>query len=125
MRNKNFYGGVVMSKLKLDMTTMDMILVMSEGNPGALTVVMQLLEREDGFPTILCLDSLGLYGSKVYMLWSDVCKKNLDLMTNILLEYRRGNIKKEELFFAIDHYGKGLEKFLEKGEDNGHGLKKE
>lgn len=73
-----------MTKLNLEDTTKDIIIKMSEGNPGAMTAIMDIFQNgtkidpDDlfGMGSILMLDTFGIYGSNIYILWNDVCKKN-------------------------------------------------
>jgi hypothetical protein len=57
---------------------MSMAMKMSDGNPGALTVVMSIYQHVEnidpmgalgGFGPILSLDTLGIYGPDVWMLY--------------------------------------------------------
>ena len=47
-------------KITGDMNMMDTMMVMSEGNPGALTVLMQMMQSPTGLLDILLLDSLDI-----------------------------------------------------------------
>ena len=58
---------------------------MSDGNPGALTALCEILKHGQeidpmgmmgGLGAILGLDTLGIYGSDIYILWSDQCHKD-------------------------------------------------
>jgi len=66
-----------MSKLELQDSGQDIILKMGEGNPGAMSCTMDMLSNEK-VHLILILDTLGLYGSNLYMLWSDCCNRDLE-----------------------------------------------
>jgi hypothetical protein len=75
-----------MSKICLNDTTESILVKMSEGNPGALNVLVSVLENgskidpQDAFQglgCILTLDNNGVYGSKIWMLFKDVCKCNI------------------------------------------------
>jgi hypothetical protein len=65
-------------RITLDMSNIDMLMAMSEENPGALTVLLKLLNGEDGFFKILLLDSKKLYGSDIWVLYKDICGENLN-----------------------------------------------
>ena len=60
-------------KLTGNMSAMDMIMIMSEGNPGAISVIMQMMNDSRSFMDILLCDSLDIRGSKLYMLYNDCC----------------------------------------------------
>jgi len=88
------------SKLELRDLGTDIVLKMSEGNPGAMSCVMDILGKEK-VHLILILDTLGLYGSNLYMLWSDCCSRDLGELERVLGEYRAGKITKEQIFEHI------------------------
>ena len=72
-------------KIKITDNTQDVVLKMSEGNPGAMRVIMELLSDNTtdpdnlmgGFGAILNLDSFGIYGSDIYILVNDICDNNI------------------------------------------------
>lgn len=105
-------------RLRLDMTMADVFCVMAEGNPGALTACCELFKKAPqidpdavmgGIMPILHLDSLGIYSSRIYMLWSDVCQRNTTSMLALLRANQLGFLDKEKLDHAIDNYGDGLD----------------
>lgn len=110
-----------MTRIKLSMTTQDVVLAMGEGNLGALRTCMELLTHGDqidpdaamggGLSALLSLDTLGIYGSRLYMLWSDVCKREIKLVLALLRAYQLGGlagVTETTLNHAIDHRGDGL-----------------
>jgi hypothetical protein len=108
-------------RIKLEMTTMDMLTAMSDGNPGAITVLMFLLrdggkiDTDDAFGglgSILTMDSLGIYGPSIWMLFKDVCGQSLMKMIAMLRAYQMGQlagVTKEALMYGIDNRGNGLD----------------
>ena len=59
---------------------------LSEGNPGALNVMMQMLSGTakidpdaalGPFAHLLNLDTFGIYGSKIWILYKDICCENI------------------------------------------------
>lgn len=84
-------------KITSDMNMMDMMMVMSEGNPGALTVLMQMTQDPRSILDILLLDSLGIRGSKIWMLYSDSCGKNARKFNRTLMVLRSGAYTQEEI----------------------------
>lgn len=76
-----------MSNQRIELTdnTMDVIIKMSEGNPGAMNVLMQMLISNNidpdnamgGLGAILLMDSFGIYGTDIYILNNDICERNL------------------------------------------------
>lgn len=68
-------------RLTLEDSTMDAIVKMSDGNPGAVTVIGQLLTMEpaDGLIALLHLDDMQLYGSDIWVAYKDVCGQDIKL----------------------------------------------
>ena len=75
-----------MSRIQLTDTAMDMLIKMAEGNPGAIDAMFKIMEEapsidpQSAMPSImpiLSLDTHGIYGSSIYVLFSDKCKKDV------------------------------------------------
>jgi hypothetical protein len=107
-----------MEKITGNDTGMDMIVKMSEGNPGAINVRMQLITKTptidpqsciSGLGPILMLDSYNIYGSRIWMLYKDVCNENIATTIAIIRAAQLGIITKSTLNTAIDNYGKGID----------------
>lgn len=58
---------------------------MSEGNPGALQVLLDLLE-EGGHDYILKLKELGITSWKIWNCYSDICKRDIGLLKKKILD---------------------------------------
>lgn len=111
MRNKT-------TRITLDMNIKDVIIAMCDGNPGALNVMMGLVNEGDkidpeagfggGFHALLNLDSNGIYGSRIWMLYKDVCDQDLATTVGLLRAVQLGLLSSEALDTAIDDYGAGL-----------------
>lgn len=79
-------------RIKLTDSTMDVVVKMSNGNPGAMNVLMQLLKPNNidpdnimgGLGVILSLDTLGIYGTDIYVLNSDICGRELSKMIAVI-----------------------------------------
>lgn len=70
-------------------TMFDVVRKMSGGNPGALTVCMDILEQGEtidpdgamgGLGVLLSLDTLGVYEHRIWMFYKDVCSEDLPTM---------------------------------------------
>lgn len=74
-------------------TTIDFTCHFAEGNPGALTFVLEVLSigdtisRRMGFAGLNRMDALGIRGEKLYMLWNDCCDRDTE-KTVIEMLYR-------------------------------------
>lgn len=73
-------------RIELTDSTTDVMIKMSEGNPGALNALIDILKNGasvdmdsamGGLGAILMLDSMGIYGTDIYILYSDICGKSL------------------------------------------------
>lgn len=80
-------------------STKSAIVKMVEGNPGAIDACMCLLKEGEkinayntfsGYVYILTLDKCGIYGTDIYVLWSDICKKNTLNMIAVLTAVQLG-----------------------------------
>ena len=74
-----------MSNLTLEMTPMEMIKTLAAGNPGAAQALAQIFtfapkvdpdSALQGIGPLLWLGEWGIYGSDIYVLWSDICGKD-------------------------------------------------
>ena len=72
-------------RIKLTDSTMDVVVKMSEGNPGAMNVIMQMLTANNidpdnamgGLGALLLMDTYGIYGTDIYILNNDICDRDL------------------------------------------------
>ena len=108
-----------MDRIKISDTIMDVCVKMSEGNPGALTCVMEMLRKDDwyknapGFMLVLNLDSIGVYGEKLYMLWSDCCGRDLNKLDLVLRNWQMGKLSKTDIHKNLSGgYGKPFENLV-------------
>lgn len=67
-------------RINLDMAPIDAVVKMAEGNPGAVTVMCELLKPNlvEGFMDICRLDDLELYGPKIWLAYKDVCGMDIE-----------------------------------------------
>jgi hypothetical protein len=65
-------------EIGLNMSIMEALILMSEGNPGAATVLAELAKREDGFIWILSLDDMNIRGTQIWVGYKDVCESNIE-----------------------------------------------
>lgn len=105
-------------RIELTDTAPDVLQKMSEGNPGALTVCIQLMKQggdidpDDvlgGLGKVLTLDTLGVYGPRIWMLYKDVCGQSLPRMVALLRGWQLSVVSKAQLRRAIDNRGEGLD----------------
>ncbi|MFA5558174.1 MAG: hypothetical protein WDA59_01760 [Methanofastidiosum sp.] len=113
-----------MPRVTLQDNFMDVMYKMSEGNPGAVSVLMQLYKEVPnidpqnimgGIGAILDLDTLGVYGPRIWMLYKDVCGEDIAKTNWMLRAWQLGIISEDELNKRIDNYGRdGVDGIIEK-----------
>lgn len=107
-----------MSRIDLADSMMSIMMKMSDGNPGAASVLMQIMTKGKGIDpqsyggsvsTLLGLDTNEIYGSRIWMLYKDVCKENINKTIAMLRAVQLGFISKHVLDVAIDNRGQGID----------------
>lgn len=62
-----------------DMTLSEVVYTLSDGNPGAITVLTELVVSNPlGILELFLMDSKRLYGSRIWELYKNVCGKDLE-----------------------------------------------
>ena len=100
-------------KTKLELAdTMPVILFkISEGNPGALSVLVRIVKESPvidpdsamaGLGPLLDFDTMGLYGSKIWLLYKDVCQYDLTRMLGLLRARQLGLLPEKFILDAIE-----------------------
>jgi hypothetical protein len=105
-------------RIRLEDAPMSAIMKLVEGNPGATTVCADIFKIAhevdpdaalEGMAPIFQLDTMGIYGSRIWMLYKDVCKGNIVKVIAVLRAVQLGLISVSILNHAIDNYGEGLD----------------
>jgi|SRR5208337_730700 len=95
-----------MGRISLDDNLQSALVEMCEGNPGGLTVLIELVKQVPridpgafmgGLLYILRLDDLGLYGSHIWMLFKDVCGQEVAGVVTLLRANQLGHLSSKEL----------------------------
>ena len=69
---------VTRKKITIHDTVFDVALKMAEGNPGAVTVITQILQdKEMGLFRLLDLDDMNIRGSQIWVGYKDYCDEDL------------------------------------------------
>ena len=106
------------SRIQLTDSVIDIMQKMTEGNPGALTVCMELLNKGknidpdsalEGLGNILSLDTHGIYGSRIWMLFKDVCGEHIGRTIGLLRAVQLGFFSDVGLDQMIDGQYNGEE----------------
>lgn len=108
-----------MERITLDMSAADAITAISEGNPGAVTVCAGIFRDGPtidpdagpmgGLGPLLNMDSLGIVGPRIWMLYKDVCGERLDVTIAMLRAWQLGFVSDRELLHSIDNRGDGVD----------------
>lgn len=96
--------------ITLEDTFATAIMKVGKGNPGATVVLMGCAEKAatvdpdnlmGAFAPILQLDSYGIYGSHIWILYKDICSENISKFIAILRAVQLGIISEFELHDGI------------------------
>ena len=111
-----------MSRIKnLNMSPVDIIVTLCDGNPGAITACLEILKHTEevdpynvggGIMSLLWLDTFKLYGPRIYMLWNDVCNRDVGAMLAVMRAYQLGQLEgvtMEVINHAIENRGAGID----------------
>ncbi len=69
-------------RIEAGMGLMDMITTMSEGNPGAVSVLAQISNKDPvmgGFMELLSLDDMNIRGTQIWVAYKDFAKEDIDI----------------------------------------------
>jgi len=95
-----------MSRIQLTDNSMDIFVKMSDGNPGALSVLMEIQEKHDSIDpqavmgplgAILALDMLEIYGTDIYVLFNDKCNRCMRTMLMLMRAVQLGFFSSNQL----------------------------
>lgn len=76
------------TKIHLNMTIQEVVSEMSEGNQGAISVMMMILEKEPmrGIFDILSMDDMNIRGPQIWLAFKDFAGQDLDKMLKAVRE---------------------------------------
>jgi len=104
-----------MSRIELKDTITNVIVKMAEGNPGAISTIMAILEQHDkidpqatigGIGVLLLLDTYEIYGTDIYVLFNDKCNRDVRQMLMLLRATQLGLFSSDKLKeMAYDQMG--------------------
>lgn len=108
------------ARVSLNDSVKDIVIKMSDMNPGAIGVMMNIMNDTEsidqdcligGFGVIMTLDTLQIYGSDIWVLYSDICGKSMSKMIAVLRAVQLGLFSGETLRDAAsrqDYSGKKM-----------------
>lgn len=98
-----------MSRIELADTPMSAMAKMAEGNPGAARAMTELYLRSPdvdpdcawgGIGPLLSLDTMGLYGPRIWLLFNDVCTQDPVKVLTLLRAVQLGIITASNVLAA-------------------------
>jgi hypothetical protein len=108
-----------MPRLDFTDTVLSMVKKLSEGNPGAIKVIAFLFEKGEaidpdcafgsGLLPVMSLDTYGIYGPRIWMLYKDVCGESITYTLAVLRAVQLGLMRESVMNHAIDHRGEGID----------------
>jgi len=95
-----------LGRIELNDSVVDAVVKLVEGNPGAMQACMCLIDNAeridpqsalDPYGPLLSLDTHGIYGSAIYVLWNDKCDRDPRKMIMLLRSVQLGFLPVEKL----------------------------
>jgi hypothetical protein len=98
------------TRLELTDNGTTLAIKMSEGNPGALRVIVELMKEGNwidpvgmgGVGAVLMMDTFGIYGSRIWMLYKDVCNQDIIKTMAVIRGCQLGILNEHTMNAAID-----------------------
>jgi hypothetical protein len=88
-----------MSKIELGDDAKTIIFKISEGNPGAIRVVAEMMSRSfdgiDGCLLVLWVEHFDFCGENLWILYKDKCHENIELVAKVIRAIQMGFLTKE------------------------------
>jgi hypothetical protein len=93
-------------RLSLQDSLIELLTKMSEGNPGAVTALMDMFNKGHeidpdnafkGYGPLILLDEYGIYGADINVLWSDLCGKSTPITLAVLRAVQLGYLDRAVL----------------------------
>ena len=106
-----------MTRLGLNDADFQCISKMGDGHPGALSVLSAILDKGGEIDpgslspliAIIDMDRLGIYGSRIWLLYICVCGEDLVATIGLIIANKLGLLPADELNHAIDNRGAGVD----------------
>lgn len=99
------------TRIELQDSMVDILTKMSEGVPGAITVLVNVIkvsptiDPDDfmgGYGPLLSLDMYGIYGSNIWILFKHCCNSNIDGFLTVLRACQMGVIDIRNVIKSIE-----------------------
>lgn len=104
-------------RIQMHDTVMEIIVKMSEGVPGAITVLTQILKEGANIDpdsimpaaSVLMLDTMDIYGPRIWRLYRDVCGQDLTKTLACIRGSQLGFVSDDAINRAIDEDPESLD----------------
>ena len=103
--------------IDLNCSLIDIAIKLVGGNPGATRVCCEIINKAEQIDpdsalgplgAFLSFDSYHIYDERIWMLFKDVCERNIVKVIALLRAVQLGLLSESTLNHAIDNYGEGL-----------------
>lgn len=93
-------------KISLTDKPMEIIIKMSDGNPGVAAAIMDIVENHQGIDPqsalgwlgpVMDFDAMGIYGTDIYVLYSDKCNKDVRQLIMLMRARQLGFIGESKI----------------------------
>ena len=97
--------------IKVQDSLEDIVIKLSKGNPGAITVLCRMLKStaaidpDSALGALTCLrllDTMGIYGDGIWLLYKDICGEDLVKAIAVIRATQLGIIHPDKVVEAID-----------------------
>lgn len=94
----------VQDRIQLNDTIMDIAMKLSDGNPGAIHVILEIVREADSIDPdlvlgyvgyLMMLDTNRCYGSDIWIFYNDICHQNISTMLALQRACQLGLIDKK------------------------------
>jgi len=97
-------------RIKDNATLHESAIALCEDNPGAASVLVKLMTMPQidpdaatgPFSNLLLLDSFGIYGSNIWVLYKNICDEDIVTTVGVLRAVQLGFLKIHKLIMALD-----------------------
>lgn len=96
--------------ISINDSTLDVAMKLSQGNPGGVSVIIQLMQIQhdpDAFmgplANLLSLDTHGIYGPNIWVLFKNCCAQRILNVVTVLRSVQLGLYSENEMWNCIDN----------------------
>lgn len=113
---KTGYTRANRERLSLDDDRITVVSKLSQGNPGAMRVLMEFMETaplmdpDAPYPfNMLIFDMVPILGPNIWLLYKDVCSQRIECVHTVTRSLQLGLVPFNQVRYALDHRGVNLD----------------